>query len=86
MMTQKKQKKTKKMQSFNIPNTKQYMKEGHFSENTNMGICRSDHRRVYVFELTTSEKKQTLRHGSSKAPSHSHMQNLTPSQEIVLFK
>jgi hypothetical protein len=62
------------------------MKEGRFGENSTMGICGSDHGRVYVFELTTGEKKQTLRHGSSKAPSHSHMQNLTPSQEIVLFK
>lgn len=57
---------TSPSQSFDIPTTKRYMKEGRFGENATLAICGSDHGRVYIFDVNTSERKQTLRHGDSK--------------------
>jgi hypothetical protein len=53
--------------SLYIPNTKLYVKEGHFAENSTMAICGSDHGKVYIFEVATGEKEQILKHGKRKA-------------------
>lgn len=58
---------TSPVRSFKIPNTKHYMKEGRFGENSTVAICGSDHGKVYVFEIATGEKMQTLRHGNSES-------------------
>jgi hypothetical protein len=58
---------TSPARSLYIPNTKLYVKEGRFAENSTMAICGSDHGKVYVFEVATGEKKQILKHGKRKA-------------------
>lgn len=75
---------TSPSRSFDIPTTKLYMKEGRFGENAASAICGSDHGKIYVFDINTGERKQTLRHGDSKAISLSGGYKLTFHHRSIL--
>lgn len=62
------------------------MKEGRFAENSTTVICGSDHGKVYIFEVATGERKQTLRHGDSKSILLPDEYKLMPLQKDVWFK
>jgi hypothetical protein len=53
--------------TYPIPTKKRCVKDGTFAENDDLIVCGSDHGKVYLFALDSSEPIQILHQAGSKA-------------------
>jgi hypothetical protein len=57
---------TSPLRTFLVPQTKKYIKQGGFGDGSAIVACGSDHGNVYIFNISSSDRVQTLIHSKGK--------------------
>jgi len=55
---------TSPIRRYPVPTSRHFVKAGVFAENSSLAVCGSDHGKVYIFEVGSSETTQVLQHGN----------------------